>query len=136
MQRMPQRLTSTFHAHHDLTISGMHVDLSQGSCLEVAVMSGPPADIRTLADRVTAQRGVRHANLHLIPGEATERHATARKAPPLRPTGTVAAASLTTMRAPAAQKIDTHLIEYREGLQPGLCPALPPLCPRNRDRAA
>jgi len=67
---LSQKLTSTFHAHHDLTISSMHVHLSHGSCLEVAVMSGPPADIRNLADSVTAQRGVRYANLHLIPSTA------------------------------------------------------------------
>jgi len=67
---LSQRLTSTFHAHHALTISSMHVHLSHGSCLEVAVMSGPSADIRTLADSITAQRGVRHANLHLVPSSA------------------------------------------------------------------
>ncbi|HUB15613.1 MAG TPA: nickel-responsive transcriptional regulator NikR [Acetobacteraceae bacterium] len=77
VRALSQRLTSTFHARHDLAISSMHVHLSHGTCLEVAVMNGPPADLRSLADRVTVQRGVRHANLHLVPSapvETSNRH--------------------------------------------------------------
>jgi len=69
---LSQRLASTFHAHHGLSVASMHVHLNHGSCLEVAVMTGPPADIRSVADSITAQRGVRHANLHLVPGPAAE----------------------------------------------------------------
>jgi len=82
VRALPQRLTSTFHAHHDLTISSMHVHLSHGTCLEVAVMNGRPADLRSLADRVTSQRGVRHANLHLVPNTSVEtfsHHAVGKK---------------------------------------------------------
>ncbi|GGC87992.1 nickel-responsive transcriptional regulator NikR [Chelatococcus reniformis] len=64
---MAQRLSSTFHAHHGLTVASMHIHLSHEACLEVAVVKGPQADIRNLADSVASQRGVRHANLHLVP---------------------------------------------------------------------
>jgi len=68
---LSQRLVSTFHAHHDLTVASMHVHLDHGNCLEVAVMNGRTSAIRGLADAVTAQRGVRHANLHLVPSTVT-----------------------------------------------------------------
>ncbi|MGU3495743.1 nickel-responsive transcriptional regulator NikR [Xanthobacteraceae bacterium A53D] len=64
---MAQRLSSTFHAHHDLTVASMHVHLDHDACLEVTVVKGPQADIQSLADGIASQRGVRHANLHLVP---------------------------------------------------------------------
>jgi CopG family nickel-responsive transcriptional regulator len=67
---LSQRLVSAFHAHHHLTVASMHVHLDHESCLEVAVMSGASAAIRGLADDITAQRGVRYANLHLVPSAA------------------------------------------------------------------
>ena len=46
-----------FHAHHELTIAGTPVSLSDGRCLETAVMSGSPIDSRSLPT-VSAPRGV------------------------------------------------------------------------------
>lgn len=69
---LAQRLTHAFHDRHDLTVAGMHVHLDHATCLEVAVLRGPVAAVRTLADDVTAQRGVRHANLHIVPAEVAE----------------------------------------------------------------
>ena len=64
---LPQRLVDAFHEHHDLTVATMHVHLDHGSCLEVSVLSGEPSALRSLADAVTSQRGVRHTNLHIVP---------------------------------------------------------------------
>lgn len=64
---LAQRLTRTFHDHHDLSVAGMHVHLDHGSCLEVSVLRGAVAAVRELSDALTAQRGVRHANLHIVP---------------------------------------------------------------------
>lgn len=66
---LAQRLTQVFHDHHDLSIAGMHVHLDHESCLEVAVLKGAVSAVRALADALTAQRGVRHANLHIVPVE-------------------------------------------------------------------
>lgn len=72
---LAQRLTQTLHEHHDLTIAGLHVHLDHDTCLEVSVLRGQASAVRGLADVLTAQRGVRHARLHLIPARlADERH--------------------------------------------------------------
>ncbi|HEX4261963.1 MAG TPA: nickel-responsive transcriptional regulator NikR [Acetobacteraceae bacterium] len=64
---LAQRLTQALHDHHDLAVAGMHVHLDHESCLEVSVLKGSAAAVRGLADVLTAQRGVRHANLHMVP---------------------------------------------------------------------
>lgn len=64
---LAQRLTRTLHDHHDLTIAGLHVHLDHESCLDVSVLKGSVSAVRGLADVLTAQRGVRHANLHVVP---------------------------------------------------------------------
>jgi CopG family transcriptional regulator, nickel-responsive regulator len=64
---LAQRLTQSLHEHHDLTVAGMHVHLDHESCLDISVLKGRTAAVRELADTLTAQRGVRHANLHLVP---------------------------------------------------------------------
>lgn len=71
---LPQRLVDAQHAHHSLSIATTHVHFGHDDCLEVAILRGPAAEVRRHADALTAQRGVRHASLHLIPltGEARE----------------------------------------------------------------
>jgi CopG family nickel-responsive transcriptional regulator len=71
---LAQRLTQTFHDHHDLSVAGMHVHLDHDTCLEVSVLRGPVAAVRGLADTLTAQRGVRHANLHIVPAATEDGH--------------------------------------------------------------
>ncbi|NJL09180.1 MAG: nickel-responsive transcriptional regulator NikR [Methylacidiphilales bacterium] len=71
---LAQRLAATFHAHHDLSVSSMHLHLDRGRCLEIAVLAGPLSEIRALADAVTAQRGVRHGHLHVVPEATISRH--------------------------------------------------------------
>jgi CopG family nickel-responsive transcriptional regulator len=68
---LAQRLTRAFHDHHDLSVAGMHVHLDHETCLEVSVLRGPVGEVRSLADALTAQRGVRHAHLHVVPVEAS-----------------------------------------------------------------
>jgi len=66
---LARRMADTMHEHHDLTVSTLHVHLDHDSCLEVSLLRGPIAAVRRLADALTAQRGVRHSNLHLVPAE-------------------------------------------------------------------
>lgn len=75
-RELAKRLTHTFHDHHDLSVSGMHVHLDHGSCMEIAVLKGDADNVRHLADHVIAERGVRHGRLMMVPVEAeAERHA-------------------------------------------------------------
>ena len=69
---LAQRLTHTLHDHHDLSVAGMHVHLDHDTCLEVSVLRGSVGDVRGLADSLTSQRGVRHANLHVVPVAVTQ----------------------------------------------------------------
>ena len=70
LRDLPQRLVDTQHEHHDLSIATTHVHVGDDDCLEVAILRGPVAEVRRHADELTAQRGVRHAYLHLIPEPA------------------------------------------------------------------
>jgi CopG family nickel-responsive transcriptional regulator len=72
---LAQRLAHAFHGHHDLSVASMHVHLDHESCLEVSVLKGTAGAVHRLADALTAQRGVRHANLHVVPAQvANARH--------------------------------------------------------------
>ena len=75
---LPKRLTQTFHDHHDLTVSALHVHLDHESCLEVNVLRGRAGEVRHLAEHVIAERGVHHGRLVLFPAEKTASHSHGR----------------------------------------------------------
>ncbi len=75
-RELAKRLTHTFHDHHDLALSAMHVHLDHGSCMEITVLKGDAKQVRHLADHVIAERGVRHGRLVMVPvEEEAEKHA-------------------------------------------------------------
>ena len=80
-RELAKRLTNSFHDHHDLSLSAMHVHLDHGTCLEVAVLRGQAQDVKHLADHVIAERGVRHGRLVMVPADVqAEKHAHAGEA--------------------------------------------------------
>jgi CopG family nickel-responsive transcriptional regulator len=60
-------MTQVQHAHHDLTVSTLHVHLDHDNCLETVILRGPVARVQAFANAVMAQPGVRHARLHVLP---------------------------------------------------------------------
>lgn len=66
-RELARRLTQVQHGHHDLAVASLHVHLDHDTCLEVAVLRGPTAEVKALADSVTTQRGVRYGQLHILP---------------------------------------------------------------------
>ncbi len=66
-RELSKRLNGTFHSHHGLTLSTLHVHLDHGNCLEVSVLQGPTGQVADLARQVIAERGVRHGNVQIIP---------------------------------------------------------------------
>lgn len=64
---LARRLTSTFHDHHDLTISSLHVHLDPENCLEVSILKGAMAEVQHFSEHVIAERSVRHGSLHIVP---------------------------------------------------------------------
>ena len=77
---LPRRLTHAFHDHHDLSVATMHVHLDHASCMEVTVLKGRTEQVRSIAEHVIAERGVKHGRVVLVPVElASERHAHSRE---------------------------------------------------------
>jgi CopG family transcriptional regulator, nickel-responsive regulator len=66
------RLTHAHHNHHDLSVASMHVHLDHKACLEISVLRGPSGTVSEFADTLATQRGVRHAQLHMIPVQVSK----------------------------------------------------------------
>lgn len=67
---LAERVMTLQHDHHDLTIASQHVHLDHDHCLESLMLKGPVQRVRAFAERLSAERGVRHGQLNLIPVEA------------------------------------------------------------------
>lgn len=68
-RELPKRLTKDLHEHHDLAQATLHVHLNHDSCLEVTVLKGLSTEVKAFADRVIAERGVRHGHIVFMPAE-------------------------------------------------------------------
>ncbi|MFZ5484573.1 MAG: nickel-responsive transcriptional regulator NikR [Pseudomonadota bacterium] len=66
-RQLSDRLTEMQHHAHDLVVSAMHVHLDHDHCLETLILRGDTATTRAFADHLAAERGVRHAQINLIP---------------------------------------------------------------------
>lgn len=66
-RQLAERLTEQQHHAHDLVVSTMHVHLDHDHCLEAVILRGATEEVRRFADRLSAERGVRHGQLNLIP---------------------------------------------------------------------
>jgi CopG family nickel-responsive transcriptional regulator len=68
-RRLAERLTDLQHHAHDLVVSSMHVHLDHDHCLETLFLRGATTEVRGIAEKISAERGVRHAALNLVPVE-------------------------------------------------------------------
>ncbi len=71
-RELSKRLTDTFHEHHDLAVSSLHVHLDHGSCMEVTVLKGQTDAVRHFAEHVIAERGVKHGRVVMVPVDLAE----------------------------------------------------------------
>jgi len=78
-RELPKRLTETFHDHHELSLSSLHVHLDHDSCMEVTVLKGKTGAVQHFADHVIAERGVRHGRVVMMPTQALARTGRARR---------------------------------------------------------
>jgi len=60
---LSEKLTSLQHEHHSSILSSLHVHLDHDNCLEVIVLRGKAGEIREIADRLIAAKGVKHGEL-------------------------------------------------------------------------
>jgi CopG family transcriptional regulator, nickel-responsive regulator len=63
VRQIESRMVGMQHEHHEMVVSMMHVHLTPRYCLEVIVLRGAADEIRSLADRLIAARGVLHGEL-------------------------------------------------------------------------
>ncbi len=57
-----ERLGDIQHHHTDLVVSATHVHLDNDNCLEVVILRGEAARVRSLADELIACKGVKHGS--------------------------------------------------------------------------
>ena len=70
-RELSRRLADIQHAHHDLIRATVHVHLDHENCLEVSLLEGPTSVVRDVADAISAETGVRHSRVNLIPVDVT-----------------------------------------------------------------
>jgi CopG family nickel-responsive transcriptional regulator len=66
-RQLAKRLTDLQHEHHELTVATTHAHLDHDHCIETVILRGPTPEVRRFAERLIAERGVRHGNLNLVP---------------------------------------------------------------------
>ena len=66
-RELARRLTNTQHHHHHLSVSTLHMHISEEQCLEVSILQGKRHQLENLADSLISQRGVNHGYLRLLP---------------------------------------------------------------------
>lgn len=62
---LPARLTDLQHEHHSTVVSALHVHLDDHNCLEVLVLRGAAPRIRTIGEKLTSVKGVKHGKMML-----------------------------------------------------------------------
>jgi len=70
-RNLAERLTNLQHEVHDLVISCTHVHLDHDDCLETLFLRGLTQRIRHFCDRISAETGVRHSVINLVPVKLT-----------------------------------------------------------------
>lgn len=73
-RELADRVVDLQHHFHDLTIATMHAHLDHDQCIESLMLKGPTNRVRACADRLMAERGVRHGVLNLVPVDLQQHH--------------------------------------------------------------
>jgi CopG family nickel-responsive transcriptional regulator len=74
VRALAQRLSEMQHAHHDLVAASTAVRLDHFHTMESVMLRGATAAVRTFADQVKAERGVRSGSVNLLMVETHEHH--------------------------------------------------------------
>lgn len=69
---LSSRLVEAQHHHHDIPTATLHLHIDADNCVEATVLNGSVHEVRSLADQITSQTGVKHGRLHLIPIDTDE----------------------------------------------------------------
>ncbi len=61
--KLQEKVTEVQHGYHHHIVSTTHVHMDHHNCLEVIIVRGKAKEVKDLADRLIALRGVRDGNL-------------------------------------------------------------------------
>jgi len=79
-RELPKRLANAYLEHHDLSVATVRIALDHNTCMDVAVLKGRAAEVKSLAEQIIAERGVRHGRVTIIPAEIeSARHGHGRR---------------------------------------------------------
>jgi CopG family nickel-responsive transcriptional regulator len=73
VRELTERLTEFQHQLGDRVRSTLHIHLDERRCLEVIVMQGRSDELKRVADKLLATRGVTHGGIEIIAEGPTER---------------------------------------------------------------
>ena len=66
-RQLANRLTKMQHDYHDVIVAAQHIHLDHDNCIEMLFLRGSIDSVRTCADAIVSQTGVRHGNVHIVP---------------------------------------------------------------------
>jgi CopG family nickel-responsive transcriptional regulator len=72
---LADRLIELQHEFHDLCVATLHVHLDHEHCMESVALRGHLEEVQGFADRLVAERGVKHGQLNVVTAELGRRHA-------------------------------------------------------------
>ncbi|MCK5194382.1 MAG: nickel-responsive transcriptional regulator NikR [Desulfobulbaceae bacterium] len=61
--KLQEKITEEQHAFHHQIVASTHVHMDHDNCMEVIIVRGNAAEVKNLADKLIALRGVRDGNL-------------------------------------------------------------------------
>jgi CopG family nickel-responsive transcriptional regulator len=82
VRELTEKLTEFQHRLGDGVRSTLHIHLDEHRCLEVIVLHGRSDELKRVADRLLATRGVTHGGIEIITDERPEKRTPARARAP------------------------------------------------------
>lgn len=62
---LAQKMTEIQHKSLDIIITSLHIHIDAHNCMEVLVLRGPVKEVRSVAERLTSTKGIKHGNLSI-----------------------------------------------------------------------
>jgi CopG family nickel-responsive transcriptional regulator len=81
VRELTEKLTEFQHQLGDGVRSTLHVHLDRNRCLEVIILQGRSDELKHVADRLLATRGVTHGGIEIIADQAPAKRANGRTRP-------------------------------------------------------
>lgn len=101
VRELTEKLTEFQHRLGDGVRSTLHIHLDENRCLEVIVLHGRSDELKRVADRLLATRGVTHGGIEIIADEPAQR-------PPARPRARASAPTKAHLHARAHEHEPAH----------------------------